>query len=85
MGYATEGAKALARSGFAELGVRRVQAQTMTVNSGSRRVLEKVGLRLVRTFHESWHDPIEGAEYSDVEYVLTRQEWASRPPVPPGA
>lgn len=78
MGYATEGAQALVRTGFTDLGVRRVLAQTMTVNSASRRVMAKVGLRLVRTFHDSWHDPVEGAEHGDVEYALTRQEWASR-------
>ncbi|MFC1407937.1 GNAT family N-acetyltransferase [Streptacidiphilus sp. N1-12] len=77
-GYATEGARALVRRAFAELGVERLVATTMTVNTGSRRVLERAGLRLVRTFFEEWPDPIEGAEHGDVEYALTRDEWSAR-------
>ncbi len=74
-GYATEGARALIRKGFAELGVRRVFAQTMAVNTASRRVMEKAGLAHVRTFHEDWTDPIEGAEHGEVEYALTKADW----------
>ena len=74
-GYATEGSRALVYKGFTDLGVERVIATTMTVNTRSRRVLEKVGLRYVRTFHESWTDQIEGAAHGDVEYALTRPDW----------
>ncbi|NUT47223.1 MAG: GNAT family N-acetyltransferase [Saccharothrix sp.] len=68
-GYATEGAAALVAHARV-VGVTRVVAYAMAVNSGSRRVLEKVGLRHVRTFHEDWPEPIEGAEHGDVEYAL---------------
>ena len=74
-GYATEGSRALIEKGFADLGVRRVFASTMVVNVGSRRVLEKAGLKLVRTFHQPWPDKIEGDEHGDVEYALLRSEW----------
>lgn len=74
-GYATEGSRALIDKGFAELGVQRVVAFTMAVNVGSRRVMEKAGLRLVRTFHQPWPDHIEGEEEGDVEYALVRSEW----------
>jgi RimJ/RimL family protein N-acetyltransferase len=74
-GYATEGARALIRKGFAELGVRRVVASTMAVNVGSRRVMEKAGLRFVRTFHAEWPERIPGDEHGDVKYALTRDEW----------
>jgi len=74
-GYATEGSRALIDKGFAELGVRRVVASTMVVNVGSRRVMEKAGLRFVRTFHQEWPDEIEGEEEGDVEYALLRSEW----------
>ncbi|MDQ2584741.1 GNAT family N-acetyltransferase [Saccharothrix yanglingensis] len=70
-GYATEGARALVAHGFAT-GLHRITATAMAVNTGSRRVLEKAGLRYVRTFHEEWPDPIEGWEQGDVEYELTR-------------
>jgi RimJ/RimL family protein N-acetyltransferase len=74
-GYATEGSRALIDKGFAELGVQRVVASTMVVNVASRRVMEKAGLRLVRTFHQPWPDYIEGEEHGDVEYALLRSEW----------
>lgn len=75
-GYATEGSRALLRKGFTELAVQRVMATTMAVNTASRRVMEKVGLRLVRLFHQSWPDPLPGSEEGEVEYALTREEWA---------
>ncbi len=74
-GYGTEGSRALIRKGFAELGVRRVFAGTMAVNVRSRRVMEKAGLMLVRTYHEEWDDPLPGAEHGEVEYALERAEW----------
>ena len=74
-GYATEGSRALIRKGFSELGVRRVVAETMAVNIASRRVMEKAGLTLERTFHRSWPNPIEGAEQGEVEYAFTKADW----------
>jgi RimJ/RimL family protein N-acetyltransferase len=74
-GYATEGSRALIDKGFAELGVQRVVAFTMVVHVASRRVVEKAGLRLVRTYHQPWPDYIEGEEEGDVEYALRRSEW----------
>ncbi|GLF93306.1 GNAT family N-acetyltransferase [Streptomyces yaizuensis] len=74
-GYATEGARALIAGEFAEPGAERVFATTMAVNTRSRRVMEKTGLRYVRTFFGDWPDRIEGSEYGEVEYALTREEW----------
>ena len=74
-GYATEGSRALIAKGFRELGVQRVFASTMAVNTASRRVMEKSGLRFVRLFHADWPVRIEGDEHGDVEYALTREEW----------
>jgi RimJ/RimL family protein N-acetyltransferase len=74
-GYGTDGSRALIRKGFTELGVRRVVASTMAVNTASRRVMEKSGLRLVRTFHQEWPEKIEGAEYGGVEYAIDRADW----------
>jgi RimJ/RimL family protein N-acetyltransferase len=77
-GYGTEGSRALIHKGFTDLGVRRVVASTMTVNLASRRVMEKAGLTLERTFHQSWPERIEGTEQGDVEYALTRIDWERR-------
>ena len=69
-GYATEGSRALIEKAFTELGAGRVYAQTMVVNVGSWRVMEKAGLRRIRVFHAPWPDRIEGEEHGDVEYAL---------------
>jgi len=83
-GYATEGSRALINMGFTELGVERVFAHTMTVNTASRRVMEKCGLTLVRTTPYEGPDAIEGSEHGAVEYALTRSEWeaSDRPLLP---
>ena len=75
LGYATEGARALVRRAFTDLGVDEVVATTMAVNAGSRRVLEKAGLRYARTVHLDWPDPLAGNEHGDVEYRLSRGDW----------
>jgi RimJ/RimL family protein N-acetyltransferase len=77
-GYGTEGSRALISKGFTEFGVQRVVASAMAVNTASWRVMEKAGLTLVRTFHQPWPDAIEGDEYGDVEYALSRAEWERR-------
>ncbi|HEX7744523.1 MAG TPA: GNAT family N-acetyltransferase [Micromonosporaceae bacterium] len=59
-GYASEGTRALVDRGFTEFGLQRIVATTMAVNAASRRVMEKAGLRYVRTFHESWPEPNPG-------------------------
>ena len=50
-------------------------AEAMAVNLASRRVMEKAGLTLVRSFHQSWPYPIEGDELGDVEYALDKADW----------
>lgn len=80
-GYATEGSRALIAKGFSEFGVRRVVASTMAVNLASRKVMEKSGMRLVRTFVADWPVSIPGDEYGDVEYALTLPEWVRSQPV----
>lgn len=74
-GYAAEGSRALIRKGFAEFGVRRVSAETMVVHAASRRVMEKAGLTLVRTFRQPWPYAIDGDQHGGVEYALTRADW----------
>ncbi|MBI0296248.1 GNAT family N-acetyltransferase [Streptomyces sp. PRKS01-29] len=77
-GYATEGSRALIHKGFTDLGVRRVTADTMAVNTGSRRVMEKSGLSFLRAFTGDWPEAIEGSEHGEVEYELTRAAWERR-------
>ncbi|HEX5506219.1 MAG TPA: GNAT family N-acetyltransferase [Thermomicrobiales bacterium] len=89
-GYATEGSRALLRKGFAELGVRRVVASTYQDNFGSRRVMEKVGMTLVRSYRPTLEELAAHGTYDtaaalldlfpgdDVEYALERADWARR-------
>lgn len=74
-GYASEASRALIDKGFTELGVQRVYAETMAVNVGSRRVMEKAGLRFVRNFRAEWPVRVRGDEEGDVEYAITWAEW----------
>ena len=74
-GYATEGAQALVDLAFRELGARRVYAESMAVNTASRRVMEKAGLKYARTFAMEFEDPVPGTEQGEVEYELLRDDW----------
>ncbi|MDQ5824880.1 MAG: GNAT family N-acetyltransferase [Chloroflexota bacterium] len=74
-GYATEGSRVLVRSAFARSGVPRVVAFAHVNNAASRRVMEKVGMVLVRTFYLTWADRFDGVAQEAVEYALTRADW----------
>ena len=83
-GYGTEGSRALIRKGFTELGARRVVASTYEDNRASRRVMEKAGMTLVRTFRMTAADmaaqgydiaPEDLWEGDDVEYALEKADW----------
>jgi RimJ/RimL family protein N-acetyltransferase len=85
-GYATEGARALIRKGFTELGVQRVFATTYQDNLASRRVMEKAGLSLVRTYRMTAAELLANDSTShstseelwdgdDVEYALLKADW----------
>jgi RimJ/RimL family protein N-acetyltransferase len=83
-GLATEGARAMVGSAFERLHLDRVVATTMADNTGSWRVMEKCGLRRVKTFYYEGTDLLPGAEHGDFVYELTRTDWARpgqhRPP-----
>ena len=75
MGLATEGTRALIDLAFTERNATRVTAQTMAVNQRSRRVMEQCGMRLVRTLHLEFDDPLPGVEHGETEYELTMDQW----------
>lgn len=85
-GYATEGTRALIRKGFTELGVQRVVATTYQDNLASIRVMEKAGLKFVRTYRMTVEELLanDTAAHSaseelwdgdDVEYELLKEDW----------
>lgn len=73
-GYAAEGSLALIDHGFTECGLTRIFADTMAVNTQSRRVMEKAGLHYEYTYFPPFA-PIEGYEHGEVRYVLEHAEW----------
>lgn len=76
-GLASEGALELIRHGFENLGLSRIFAETMAVNAASRATMASVGMTYVRTFHLEWEEEIAGAEYGEVEYAITKDEWSA--------
>ena len=77
-GLASEGASALIDWGFTNTGFDRITACTMAANHGSRRVMEKVGMKHFRTDFPEFPTRIPGAEEGEVWYELTRSEWHGR-------
>jgi ribosomal-protein-alanine N-acetyltransferase len=66
-GLATEGARASLRYGFEHLRLERIVAAAMVENIGSRRVMEKIGLRYEKDFRfgtleAAWYT-LERADY----------------------
>lgn len=77
-GLASEGGRELIRHGVQDLGLSRIFAETMAVNSASRATMVSVGMEYVRTFYMNWDDPIPGIEQGEVEYAITRSQWIAR-------
>ncbi|MFX4287182.1 GNAT family N-acetyltransferase [Janibacter sp. G349] len=76
-GLAVEGARAVLAECFADPGLDVVRAETMVVNTGSRGVMRRLGMREVRIEVREWEDPLPGAELGEVISEITRQDWAS--------
>ncbi|HZX06624.1 GNAT family N-acetyltransferase [Kribbella sp.] len=74
-GYATEGTTALIARAFEDLGMMRVEADTMAVNHRSRSVMRRSGLRFEKVFHVHFDDPLPGTEFGEVLYSVDRTTW----------
>ena len=72
-GYATEAVRALIDLAFGELGARRVIARVDARNLPSRRLLERLGLRLEAHLVENeW---FKGELTSETDYAVLAREW----------
>lgn len=78
-GVATEATLALVTMAFADLGTQRVFASTLAANTASRRVMQKLGMRL-SAIHISDEQILSGFEREEVEYELMRSQWVDRTP-----
>ncbi|MFH1675484.1 MAG: GNAT family N-acetyltransferase [bacterium] len=72
-GYGTEAAGELLRYAFEDLGMRRIVGMTMENNAPSRRLMEKLGMKLECVAKEEW-------KYKDgypdfAHYVILKSEW----------
>lgn len=72
--------RALIARAFIRLGAAVVWAETMAVNTASRRVMEKCGMRHARTLHPWFDDPLPGTEQGEVHYEITREQWQDLQP-----
>lgn len=73
-GLATEAATRLLQISFTTIAADRVFASTMAENMPSRRVMEKIGMRM-SALHLSEDDMYTGAGFGEVEYELLRHHW----------
>lgn len=71
-GYASEGSRELIRYGFEDMGLDRIFAQTMAVNTPSRATMAAVGMTFARAFpcHGPIDDPVPGIDEGEVEYEI---------------
>lgn len=73
-GLATEAAACLIRMSFEEISADRVFASTLAENLPSRRVMEKVGMRMC-AIHLTDDDLGGNHGFGEVEYELLRAHW----------
>ena len=72
-GYATEAVRALLDLAFGTLGARRVVARVDARNTASRRLLERLGVRLeAHLIENEW---LKGELTSEMDYAVLAREW----------
>ncbi len=75
-GFGTEAAQAMVVFGFKELQLNRIFAQAFTINPGSYRVMEKVGLNYEGTLKQ--HINRDGTFYDVCIYGVTQKEYEEK-------
>ncbi len=73
-GYAAEAARGLVGFGFATLGLHRICAMCHPDNSGSRRVMEKIGMQYEGHLREDWRYR-NGTWRDSLLYAILEQDW----------
>jgi len=72
-GYATEAVRMLLEMAFDRAGVHRAYARCSALNSGSRRVMERLGMRQEAHFRE--HQFVKGAWDEELICAILEAEW----------
>ncbi|WP_375459830.1 GNAT family N-acetyltransferase [uncultured Enterovirga sp.] len=79
-GFATEAVKALICWCFSERKLHRVTARCLSANDASRRLMNRVGMRLeVQAIESRW---LAGRWHDELGYALLRREWVASGPKP---
>jgi len=76
-GYGTEMGEAMLRFGFGELGLHRILAHCDAENTGSYKLMEKIGMRREGLFIEGRpaHKLSEKKYGDELSYAILREEW----------
>lgn len=74
--YATEAARAMVQYGFSQLCVHRIWSRCIADNTGSVRVLEKLGMRLEGRLRENQH--FKGRWWDTLMYAILESEWQAQ-------
>lgn len=77
-GYAPEAVRKLLYHLFEEIGVEMVSVGHFDFNKNSRRVIEKCGFTYETTLRGAYHRKFDGAEFSELCYSMTREEYQER-------
>jgi len=75
-GYATEAATVMLDLGFGELGLHRIEGRCDARNTGSARVLERLGMR--REAHLRENEIFKGVWGDELVYAILEREWRDR-------
>ncbi len=77
-GVMTEAIAAALTFGFTTMGLHSVEAQIHPENTGSRRVLEKLGFTQEGYFRENYYDPVESRFTDTAVFSLLKATWLKR-------
>jgi RimJ/RimL family protein N-acetyltransferase len=76
-GYATEAARVMLRIGFEDLGLHRIVGRAEARNTGSARVMERLGMR--REAHLIENEFVRGEWQGELVYAMLDREWPAAP------
>jgi RimJ/RimL family protein N-acetyltransferase len=72
-GYATEAARELLRLGFEDVGLHRIAADADPRNTGSLRIMERLGMRREADYREVLF--LKGEWVDETHYAILEDEW----------
>lgn len=77
-GYATEAARELLRLGFEDLGLHRIAADADPRNTGSLRIMERLGMRREADYVDAFF--LKGEWVGETHYGILEDEWRALQP-----